>query len=33
MSQTVLVLPGIGSSGPHHWQTLWQAENPHFERV
>lgn len=33
MSQTVLVLPGIGNSGPHHWQTLWESEYPHFRRV
>lgn len=22
---SVLVLPGLGSSGPEHWQTLWEA--------
>jgi len=23
---SVLILPGLGNSGPGHWQTLWQAE-------
>lgn len=22
---SVLILPGLGNSGPEHWQTLWQA--------
>jgi uncharacterized protein len=29
----VLMLPGIGDSGPAHWQSLWQAANPGFRRV
>lgn len=29
----VLILPGIGSSGPQHWQTLWEQSNPSFTRV
>lgn len=29
----VLVLPGLSSSGPDHWQTLWESENPQFSRV
>jgi len=29
----VLVLPGIGSSGPQHWQSLWEAASPEFRRV
>lgn len=29
----VLVLPGIGSSGPEHWQSLWEAASPEFRRV
>lgn len=33
MSVSVLILPGIGNSGPQHWQTLWEAANPHFKRV
>lgn len=30
---SVLVLPGIGNSGPAHWQSLWEAAEPSFERV
>lgn len=29
----VLVVPGIGSSGPLHWQTRWELSNPSFSRV
>jgi predicted alpha/beta hydrolase family esterase len=29
----VLILPGLGSSGPDHWQTHWQKQNPDFMRV
>ena len=29
----VLLLPGIGDSGPAHWQSLWQAAHPGFQRV
>jgi predicted alpha/beta hydrolase family esterase len=29
----VLILPGIGNSGPKHWQSLWEASNPSFRRV
>ena len=29
----VLILPGLGSSGPAHWQTLWEKANPAFIRV
>lgn len=28
-----LILPGIGNSGPQHWQSLWEADNPSFLRV
>lgn len=28
MASPVLVLPGIGSSGPEHWQTLWEQDHP-----
>lgn len=27
-----IVLPGIGGSGPDHWQTHWQTANPSFRR-
>jgi uncharacterized protein len=29
----VLILPGINNSGPRHWQSLWERENPDFKRV
>ena len=29
----VLIIPGWGNSGPAHWQTLWQAEEPDWVRV
>jgi serine hydrolase len=28
-----LILPGYGGSGPQHWQTLWEAQDPAFRRV
>ena len=33
MNSTVLILPGIGNSGPEHWQSLWKQANPSFARV
>lgn len=33
MNTTALILPGIGNSGPAHWQSLWESANPSFERV
>jgi prephenate dehydrogenase len=30
---TVLVIPGWHNSGPRHWQTLWEQQNPIFLRV
>jgi uncharacterized protein len=29
----VLTVPGYTGSGPGHWQTLWEQENPEFVRV
>jgi len=29
----VLLLPGLYDSGPEHWQSHWEAENPSFLRV
>ena len=29
----VLVLPGLGNSGPEHWQSIWEREGQHVERV
>lgn len=28
-----LIVPGIGNSGPRHWQTLWEQHHPHWQRV
>lgn len=29
-----LTVPGLGSSGPNHWQTIWEKEHPEiFSRV
>jgi len=30
---SVLVLPGLGGSGPEHWQTLFERRNPAWRRV
>ena len=29
----VLIVPGLGGSGPEHWQSLWEASDPAFRRV
>lgn len=29
----ILVLPGLGNSGPEHWQTHWEAALPGARRV
>lgn len=33
MPRPVLIFPGYGNSGPTHWQSLWQAAYPDFQRV
>ncbi len=33
MSAPVLILPGIGNSGPQHWQSRWEQSSSEFERV
>jgi predicted alpha/beta hydrolase family esterase len=33
MEYPVLVVPGIGNSGPLHWQSVWQAAHPHWRRL
>ncbi|MFD3001741.1 RBBP9/YdeN family alpha/beta hydrolase [Pontibacter toksunensis] len=33
MTPTILIVPGLGSSGPQHWQTLWGRQHPEFFRV
>jgi predicted alpha/beta hydrolase family esterase len=29
----VLILPGIGGSGPLHWQSRWEALEPTYRRI
>ena len=29
----ILIVPGLGDSGPEHWQTRWQAKLPTARRV
>ncbi|MFM7027636.1 MAG: RBBP9/YdeN family alpha/beta hydrolase [Chakrabartia sp.] len=33
LSPLILTVPGLENSGPHHWQTLWEARLPHCSRV
>ncbi len=33
VAATVLVIPGWQNSGPRHWQTIWEQQNPIFLRV
>ena len=33
MQVSVLILPGWTNSGPDHWQTIWERENPQYRRV
>lgn len=33
MIPTILVLPGLGNSGPGHWQTVWETQSPGCVRV
>lgn len=30
---TILMVPGIDNSGPGHWQSLWEAEDPRIVRA
>lgn len=32
-THAVLIVPGLGNSGPGHWQTLWENANPGYRRV
>ncbi|MDO6414755.1 alpha/beta hydrolase [Sphingomonas sp. BIUV-7] len=32
-SPTCLIVPGLGNSGPGHWQTLWEQERADCRRV
>jgi predicted alpha/beta hydrolase family esterase len=29
----MLIVPGLGDSGPQHWQSLWAARDPRASRV
>lgn len=29
----ILTVPGWNGSGPKHWQTIWEQENPSFQRI
>jgi predicted alpha/beta hydrolase family esterase len=33
VSVDVLIVPGLGDSGPTHWQSHWQAAKPRWRRV
>lgn len=34
METIYLIVPGVGNSGPQHWQTLWEKEFPEkFRRI
>ena len=33
MAHKVLIIPGLGGSGPDHWQTRWEDERLDCERV
>ncbi len=33
MTNKILLIPGIGNSGPEHWQSRWQAAHPDYRRV
>jgi predicted alpha/beta hydrolase family esterase len=34
MNMHFLTVPGLASSGPQHWQTIWEKQYPHiFSRV
>lgn len=33
METRYLILPGVGNSGPQHWQTRWERSDARFRRV
>lgn len=33
MDYPVFVVPGIGNSGPLHWQSAWEAAHPEWRRL
>jgi predicted alpha/beta hydrolase family esterase len=30
---SIVIIPGLGGSGPDHWQSLWQQAEPRYRRV
>ena len=32
VKSSVLAIPGIGNSGPDHWQTIWEESDPSIAR-
>ena len=33
MQPKIFTVPGLGSSGPEHWQTHWERQLPNCERI
>ena len=33
LRQSILILPGLGDSGPEHWQSHWEARDAQSRRV
>ena len=33
MKNNMLIFPGLGGSGPQHWQTIWEKNDPDFVRI
>lgn len=33
MDYPVFIVPGIGNSGPLHWQSVWEAAHPEWRRL
>jgi predicted alpha/beta hydrolase family esterase len=33
VTPTILTIPGLGGSGPAHWQSLWEKSRPNTSRV
>lgn len=31
--ETILIVPGLGGSGPQHWQTIWEQQLPRASKV
>ena len=30
---TYVIIPGLGNSGPEHWQTWFESQGPEFHRI